>query len=281
MGDPLVKPFMIMHNILIICSIYTLIFKFCLLIYFISWFSGLTFLDGIYNDIWMIIMPLYWLLYILDYIATYTILIIIATLLIIFGFWMSIIIFVPYIIIIPIPIIPFFFILPLKPLMLLLIPPFKTLTDLGTLPLIYRIITRIFSPNFFTNFTNHFLYPSTVDISNYLYENIKQMATDYTNIGDISKYYTQTNNENKNNEIDTNKPEDVNKYNEYKEKPNIRSGLNLINYETDMCVKMQQKFKPYNSSYMNDVSVDIDNSFSPYNECYAKAIKSYLKTSIG
>ena len=57
--------------------------------------------------------------------------------------------------------------------------------------------------------------------------------------------------------------------------------MNLISYETDMCIKMKQKFKPYNSSYMNDVNVDMDNSFSPYNECYSKAIKSYLKTSIG
>jgi len=165
--------------------------------------------------------------------------------------------------------------------MLLLIPQFKTLTDLGTLQLVLRIFKRIFSGEFFTNFLNYFAYPSINDISDYLYENFKQIAKDYANTEDISKYYSQSGNEHKNEEIDTNNPEDVKKYDEYNNKPNVRSGIKLIKYETDMCVKMQQKFKPYNSSYMNDVSTDMENSFSPYNECYAKAIKSYLKTSIG
>jgi hypothetical protein len=56
--------------------------------------------------------------------------------------------------------------------------------------------------------------------------------------------------------------------------------MKKIEEETNLCVNMRQKFKPYNSSYTSDVQIDADNSFSPYNECYIKAIKSYLKTSI-
>lgn len=281
MGDPLVQHIMTMHNTLIGCTLYTLCFKFCLLSSFIYWLSGLTFLNGIFSALWMLVIPLSSFLYFLDFLAVYIILILLVLLFWVFVFWMLIIIFVPFIIIIPIPIIPFFFVLPLKPLMLLLIPPFKTLTDLGTLQLVLRIFKRIFSGEFFTNFLNYFAYPSINDISDYLYENFKQIAKDYANTEDISKYYSQSGNEHKNEEIDTNNPEDVKKYDEYNNKPNVRSGIKLIKYETDMCVKMQQKFKPYNSSYMNDVSTDMENSFSPYNECYAKAIKSYLKTSIG
>jgi hypothetical protein len=199
---------------------------------------------------------------------------------------MLILIFVPFIIIFPIPIPPFIFILPLKSLMLLLIPPFKTLTDLGTLQLIFRVFSRIFTRGFYDDFLNSFIKPSYNDINNYLYENIKQLANDYGNNNDISKFYsrkTVDDNDNVNNnlnEISKDNPDDVKKYDEYKEKSNIRKGMDLISYETDMCIKMKQKFKPYNSSYMNDINIDMDNSFSPYNECYSKAIKSYLKTSI-
>jgi len=223
----------------------------------------------------------------LDFIAINLIAIILVLLSWIFIFWMLIIIFVPYIIPIPIPIIPFVFILPLKPLMLLLIPPFKTLTDLGTLPLMYRIIERLFSIQLFTNFLNYFLYPTISDVNNYLYENMRQIAKDYANTDDISMFYSQDNSINPINnddnikEIDNTNPEDIKKFDEYKEHKNIKTGMDLIKYETDMCVKMKQTFKPYNSSYLNDVSIDMDNSFSPYSDCYAKSIKSYLKTSIG
>jgi hypothetical protein len=82
-------------------------------------------------------------------------------------------------------------------------------------------------------------------------------------------------------DLETNdNPKDVDKYNEYKNDPNINEGMKKIEEETQLCVNIGQKFKPYNSSYMQDLQTDADNSFSPYNECYIKAIKSYLKTSI-
>jgi hypothetical protein len=56
--------------------------------------------------------------------------------------------------------------------------------------------------------------------------------------------------------------------------------MKRIEEETDLCVNMRKKFKPYNASYTSELQTDADNSISPYNECYIKAIKSYLKTSI-
>jgi hypothetical protein len=216
---------------------------------------------------------------------------------------MLIIIFVPFVIIFPIPIFPFIFILPLKPLMLLLIPPFKTLTDLGTLPLTYKVLSRTISGEIFYNFINYFLYPSATDISNYLYFNVNQIVqeafgydiADYykpkPTIDEDDEYYDDEFKNKRNDDytgktkemkdVETNdNPDDVAAYDEYKNTPNIKSGMKKIEEETNLCVNMRQKFKPYNSSYTSDVQIDADNSFSPYNECYIKAIKSYLKTSI-
>ena len=285
MGDPLINPIMTIHNILIICVIYIIVFNTFYLIFFLIDFLRLYIFTDFFNHLWYVIYPLYFILCVLNVIAYYTSLIILVMLFWVFVFWMLILIFVPFIIIFPIPIPPFIFILPLKPLMLLLIPPFKTLTDLGALQLVFRIFSRIFTRGFYDDFLNSFIKPSYNDINNYLYENFKQLAKDYGNNSDITNFYSREkidDDANNNlNEISKDNPDDVKKYDEYKEKSNIKKGMNLISYETDMCIKMKQKFKPYNSSYMNDVNVDMDNSFSPYNECYSKAIKSYLKTSIG
>ena len=81
--------------------------------------------------------------------------------------------------------------------------------------------------------------------------------------------------------IETNdNPDDMNKYNQIKDTPKIKNGMQKIKEDTDLCINMSQKFKLYNSSFIDDISTDIDNSISPYNKCYINAIKSYLKTSI-
>ena len=201
----------------------------------------------------------------------------------IFVFWMLIIIFVPFIIIFPIPIFPFVFILPLKPLMLLLIPPFKTLTDLGTLPLTYRVLSRLINGEIFYNFVNYFLYPTGSDVANYLYFNVNQIIQEAFgyDIEDYFKPNPMINDDDLNINIEENdNPDDIQKYNEYKSIPNIKKGMRKIDEETNLCVNMRQKFKLYNSSYTTEMQTDAENSFSPYNECYTKAIKSYLKTSI-
>lgn len=287
MGDPLINPIMSMHSTLIICMIYIIVYNTFYYMIALITFLGLPFFKGFYNNIWGVIYPIFYFFLILNILAYYTFLLILVVLCWIFVFWMLILIFVPFIIIIPIPIPPFIFIIPLKSLMLLLIPPFKTLTDLGTLQLIFRVFSRIFTKGFYDNFLNSFIYPSFKDINNYLYENVKQLAKDYGNNEDISKFYSRKNvddNEivnNNLNEISKDNEDDVKKYDEYKKNSNIKSGMDLITYETDMCVKMRQKFKEYNSGYMDDINVDMDNSISPYSECYSKSIKSYLKSSIG
>jgi|LakMenE01Jun11ns_1017448.scaffolds.fasta_scaffold9956665_11 hypothetical protein len=296
MSDPLKDPIILMHTIFISCIGYVIVYN---LYYFIKrffWFYGISKLN-IFANIPVISLILYYIFFIAYRLAIYASLILLVILFWIFCFWMAIILFVPFVIIFPIPIFPFIFILPLKSLMLLLIPPFKTLTDLGTLPLIYKISSRIGTGNIFYNFFDYFLYPTADDVSKYLYYNVNQIVQD-TSGYDISDYYIPSENvdiddefKNKTDDysgktkemkdLETNDdPKDIDKYREYKNNPTINEGMKKIEEETQMCINIAQKFKPYNASYTQDVQIDTENSFSPYNECYIKAIKSYLKTSI-
>ena len=302
MSDPLTTPIVYLHNIFIICLTYYICFNIYIILINSSWFFGITQLNP-FNYIPFLSPLLFILCCILYRICVYIILILLVLLFWIFCFWMLIIIFVPFVIVFTIPIFPFIFILPLKSLMLLLIPPFKTLTDLGTLPLTYKVLSRTMSGEIFYNFINYFLYPTGSDISNYLYFNVNQIIQEAFGY-DLADYYKPNPTidyeddeyddefKNKKNDdytgktkemkdVETNdNPSDANAYDEYINMPNIKSGMKKIEEETNICVNMRQKFKPYNSSYTSDVQIDADNSFSPYNECYIKAIKSYLKTSI-
>ena len=295
MSDPLKEPIFIMHTIFISCIGYIILYN----VYYMKslwlYFFGIGKLN-FFAEIPILSPILWWFFFILYRFAIYISLILLVALFWIFCFWMLIIIFVPFVIIFPIPIFPFVFILPLKPLMLLLIPPFKTLTDLGTLPLIYRISSRMISGNIFYDFFDYFLYPVADDVSKYLYFNANQIVYEVSGY-DIADYYLPPSDEyisdefkNKDDysgktkdmkDLETNdNPEDINKYNEYKNDPVINEGMKKIEEETKLCVNVRQKFKPYNSSYTDNIQIDGENSLSPYNECYINAIKSYLKTSI-
>jgi hypothetical protein len=284
-----------MHTIFISCIGYIIVYNAYYIISLFLNFFGIGKLNFL-AEIRVISPILWWFFFILYRFAIYISLILLVALFWIFCFWMLIIIFVPFVIIFPIPIFPFVFILPLKPLMLLLIPPFKTLTDLGTLPLIYRISSRMISGNIFYDFFDYFLYPVADDVSKYLYFNANQIVYEVSGY-DIADYYLPPSDEyisdefkNKDDysgktkdmkDLETNdNPEDINKYNEYKNDPVINEGMKKIEEETKLCVNVRQKFKPYNSSYTDDIQIDGENSLSPYNECYINAIKSYLKTSI-
>lgn len=296
MSDPLTEPIMILHKIFICALLYFIGYKLYYVMAAYLWSFGLGFLNFLASI--PIISPiLYWICYGIYRISVYIILISLVVLFWIFNFWMLIIIFVPFVIIFPIPIFPFIFILPLKSLMLALIPPFKTLTDLGTLPLTYKIVSRLFSGELFFNFINYFLYPTGSDISSYLYYNANQIVQE-TSGYDLADYYKPLPKEdiddefkNQNDDysgktkdmknLETNDdPKDIDTYKQYTNDPSISEGMKKIEEETQICVNVGQKFKPYNSSYSEDVKIDAENSFSPYNECYIKAIKSYLKTSI-
>ena len=294
MSDPLKDPIILMHTIFLCCVGYIILYNSYYIIKRNNWFFGITKYNLLAN-IPVISLILYYIFLFINRLATYASLILLVILFWIFCFWMGIILFVPFVIIFPIPIFPFIFILPLKSLMLLLIPPFKTLTDLGTLPLIYKISSRIGTGDIFYNFFDYFLYPTADDVSKYLYYNANQIVQD-TSGYDISDYYIPSesiDDEFKNKmddysgktkemkDLETNDdPKDIDTYREYKNDPTINEGMKKIEEETQLCINIGQKFKPYNSSYTTDLKTDADNSFSPYNECYIKAIKSYLKTSI-
>jgi len=282
MSDALTAPVVFLHNVFIICLTYVVCYNLYFIIIAILWFFGITGLNP-FIGIPIIPMGLFIILYIVYRICVYIVIMLLVLLFWIFVFWMLIIIFVPFIIIFPIPIFPFVFILPLKPLMLLLIPPFKTLTDLGTLPLTYRVLSRLINGEIFYNFVNYFLYPTGSDVANYLYFNVNQIIQEAFgyDIEDYFKPNPMINDDDLNINIEENdNPDDIQKYNEYKSIPNIKKGMRKIDEETNLCVNMRQKFKLYNSSYTTEMQTDAENSFSPYNECYTKAIKSYLKTSI-
>ena len=210
---------------------------------------------------------------------------------------MIIIIFVPFVIVFPIPIIPFIFILPLKPILLAL-PPFITLTQTGTLPLMYSILSRLFNYNTFVNFFNYFFNPTITDLKIYFKENTLQLLNEifyYLTGNDFNNYnfsndnideFTDESQDGRTKEmvrdgIETNdNSNDIDKYNQVKDSSKIKGGMKKIEEDTDLCISMSKKFKLYNSSFSDDISTDIDNSITPYNKCYIAAIKSYLKTSI-
>jgi hypothetical protein len=297
MSDSLTQGVVYLHNVFIMCFTYVFGYYGYYILSAFLWFFGIGGLNYL-ATIPIVSIVLAISSYIGYRICVYVLLILLVVLFWIFCFWMLIIIFVPFVVIFPIPIFPFIFILPLKPLMLALIPPFKTLTDLGTLPLTYRVLSRLFNGEIFTNFINYFIYPTGSDVGKYLYFNANQIFQESSGY-DLSDFFNKPEPEyneddefkNKNDDysgktkdmkdIETNdNPDDANKYEEYIKTPSINTGMKKIEEETELCVNMRQKFKPYNSSYTSELQTDADNSISPYNECYIKAIKSYLKTSI-
>lgn len=280
--DPLTKNIMTIHYIFLICVGYIILFILVKLTYKILKLFGFK-ISIKQNEFTKTLKNSFWIAFIICcFIST----LLFVILFWIFIHWLIIIFFVPIIIIFPIPIFPFIFILPLQPLMLELIPPFKVLTNTGTLPTMLKIFKRLFSNEFITDTLNYFLYPSINDVNKYFYNNIKQLISEmfYYNIENVYNIPPEKCKTSKQDIINTIKPDDnikdEEKYNEYKEISNVEKTMKKIEEDTELCVSMHHKFKEYNSSYLSDVSTDTENSFSPYNLCYKGAIKSYLKTSI-
>lgn len=291
--DPFTATVLFLHKVFIFCLSYVTIYNIYLLFaYIIFPIIGIVMINP-FGKIPILKKIGKFLFGVGDFGSVHILLILLILLLWIFVFWMIIIIFVPYIIIFPIPIIPFVFILPLKPILLAL-PPFSTLTETGTLPLVYKIISRLFNPSIFENFLKYFIEPVATDLTDYFYYNTKQLFNEifyYLTGNEIDNSFNIDNFNNKNEDgrtkemandgIETNdNKDDMNKYNQVKDSPKIKDGMAKIQEDTDLCMNMSQKFKLYNSSYSDDISTDIDNSITPYNKCYINAIKSYLNTSI-
>lgn len=278
--DPLLKPIRILHNLGIFCFVYFFCYNLYFLLNFIFWFFGFTSFISFPFPL-MISYGLALFFAFIEFIVVHILIFLIVTLYWVFIFWLLIILFVPFIIVIPIPIIPYVFILPLKPLLLAIIPPFKTLTDLGTIQLVYRVFTRIFT----TDTIKNWFILSATDLTNYLFSFINEIFVDLFG-DDLQKYFNvkedTVDHSNDLKDLETiDKKEDIDTYDKYKKEQKVQTNSEKIDYETELCVTMKQKFKLYNSDYLDEISGDITNSYSPYSECYANAIKSYLKTSIG
>jgi len=208
----------------------------------------------------------------------------------IFVNWMLIKMMVPIIVIFPIPFFPYIFILPLRIMMLDFIPPFKPLTDLGTLPLLYRLLTRIIDPNVFSNFANNYIKPSITDVGDYFFYHVRNLGKEYSDqlygdqpIDNNSKEgeeRVKKDNEAISNISGEDEEKGMKKYQEYKENDSVKSTMDKIDEDTQLCIGLNQQFKPYGASYTSEIATDMGNSFNPYSKCYTSAIKSYIKTSI-
>jgi len=208
----------------------------------------------------------------------------------IFVNWMLIKMLVPIIIIFPIPIFPYIFILPLQIMMLEFIPPFKVLTNLGTLPLLYRLLTRIIDPGVFNDFINNYIKPNITDVGDYFFYHVRNLGKEYADqlygdkpIDNNSKEgeeRVKKDNEAISNISGEDEEKGMKKYQEYKENDSVKTTMDKIDQDTQICIGLNQQFKPYGSSYTSEIATDMGNSFNPYSKCYTSAIKSYIKTSI-
>ena len=280
--DELTETIIKLHYVYIACTGYVIIYILLSLIYPAFFIIGFN-IDIKTLNITGILKLIFWLLYILSGFVSVVLFVILFW---IFIHWLIIIIFVPIIIIFPIPIFPFIFILPLQPLMLELIPPFKVLTNTGTLPTMLTISKRLLSDKLISNTLNYFFKPTVDDLRKYFYLNIKNLISDIfyydiENVYNIPPEKCKTSKKDIINSIKTDDNiKDENTYNNYKEISSVQKSMNNISEDTELCISMHHKFKEYNASYMSDIAVDAENSYSPFNTCYTGAIKSYLKTSI-
>ena len=174
--DPLTSAVVFIHQIFIICIVAILAFALSHVIWAIAEPTGTKNINPL-NKVTLVSGSVYSISWGIVKICEVLACIILVFLLWIFVFWMIIKIIVPYIIIFPIPIIPFIFIIPLKPILLEFIPPFKVLTEIGTLPLMLRILTTLINPQIFTNTINYLFFPTAKDVGSYLKTHITNTIT--------------------------------------------------------------------------------------------------------
>jgi hypothetical protein len=188
----------------------------------------------------------------------------------IFGFWIIIILFVPFIIIVPIPIIPFILPIPLKYLLLI---PFQKLTDRGILPLMRRLLF-----GFFNEKTTKHLINSYYNITDFFYDNLKEIINDFIII-----------NEPKNEKISKGLQDDKYKASTIDDE-NEETSRDIIKTESDntkmtdkikeeylLCVKSQKGINKFGeniniSNMFNDIKSDF--------ECNFQNLKTYMKIKI-
>lgn len=205
------------------------------------------------------------------YVLSYYLLYILYLLFHIFCFWIIVLIFVPFLIIVPIPIIPFVLPIPLKTLLLI---PFQKLTDRGILPLMRRIIFGIFSEN---SLKRHFI-NSTFNIYDFIYDNLKEMVGNFIVLNEpknekISKgiqddkYKTSTvDDENEETSKKITKEENANK--EMKKR---------VKEEYLICVRTKNSLNNYGE---NKIAANSANNKKYELDCNFDNLKKYIKIKI-
>jgi len=198
----------------------------------------------------------------------------------IFALWMSVIIFVPFVIIIPIPIIPFMIPIPLKLVILEYVPPFKLLTDRGVLPYMRKIIFRfLFSEDALKKkFSN-----SLGDTYGFLYNELK------TILGDIFKNVMtepepviiskDLQDDDYAVDISSEGQEETKKQKETEASPENKKIQDLIDEELKVCLRSKQSFTPSDASSIGSLYSSMP-SASVYASCYASSIKSYVDNKL-
>lgn len=198
----------------------------------------------------------------------------------IFVFWMSIIMFVPFVLIIPIPIIPFIIPIPLKLVILEYVPPFKLLTDRGVLPYIRKVIFRfLFSEDKIKKkFTN-----TLEDTYGFLYEELKIILGDlFKNVmTEPEPVVISKDLQDDDHTIDISKEgqEETKTQKEADASPENRRIQELIDEELKVCLRTKQSFTLSDTSSVGSLYSSMP-SMDAYSTCYASSIKSYIDNKL-
>lgn len=204
----------------------------------------------------------------------------------IFFLWMVILYLVPVLIFVMIPFIPFIIPIPLRFLILQFVPPFKQLTDKGILPLMRRIIFRLFA--FFPQGKiKEWVKISSKEVYNFLFKEISELFYSIFKKINLDVILPNPENNNINKDNDDNEfpieDEETKKKNEEaeilrkknEENDETKKIQNLINEEVNICLKSKQAFITSDKSEYESSFSGV-NDMNNYSECYAQSIKSYF-----
>ncbi len=187
----------------------------------------------------------------------------------IFVFWMIIKIFVPFIILVPIPFIPFILPIPLKNILLEAVPPFKLLTKRGILPLVYKIVFMFL----FSEKTIRDKFGNAIgDVYGFLFLEIKNSIGDFLNLIGVKPPEKPEQSENENHKIRTVDDGTTNEIQAKKEMENNKKAMELIDEEYEICYSSKQSLKTPNTSFISEIK-DIGN----YGECYSRSAGAYIE----
>jgi hypothetical protein len=222
--------------------------------------------------LFFLLVILSWIFVILTYLLYWST----SLLLIIFGLWLVVLYIVPYIILVPIPFMPFLLPVPIKNLILEFVPPFKILTDKGILPLMRRILfsMAVFFPR--GQFKAWFL-KSINEIYIFMYDDIKRLFVNISKKIGVDLQPTEPNDDVIEDDYETEEPDDEDA--KIKEDEDAIRMRNLIEEETDICVKSKLKLKSPIATGGDEMTANVSN-VNIYSDCQAIAIKYYFDNLI-